>query len=113
MANQMNNFQQLFQLSQMVQSRMSDLQERLEKETVTARSGGGMVEVTADGRGNIRKLKLDPSVVDQEDVEMLEDLILAAATEAQRRARAKMEEEMKQAAGGLPIPGGLAGLFGG
>lgn len=109
----MNNLQQLFQLSQMVQSRMSDLQERMEKETVTARSGGGMVEVTADGRGNLRKLKLDPSVVDPGDVEMLEDLILAAISEAQRRARERMEAEMKQATGGLPIPGNLAGLFGG
>lgn len=111
--DEMNNLQQLFQLSQMVQSRMSDLQQRMEKETVTARSGGGMVEVTADGRGNIRRVKLDPSVVDPGDVEMLEDLVLAAASEAQRRAREKLEEEMKQAAGGLPLPGNLAGLFGG
>lgn len=109
----MNNFQQLFQLSQMVQSRMSDLQERMGRETVAARSGGGMVEVTVDGRGEVRKVKLDPSVVDPADLEMLEDLIVAAASEAQRRARAKMEEEMKQATGGLPLPGNLSSLFGG
>lgn len=109
----MSNLQELFQLSQMVQSRMTDLQQRMKKETVTAGSGGGMVEVTTDGRGNIRKVRLDPSVVDPADVEMLEDLILAAASEAQRRAREKMEEEMKQAAGGLPLPANLAGLFGG
>lgn len=108
-----NNLQQLFQLSQMVQTRMSALHERMEKETVTARSGGGMVEVTADGRGNLRRVRLDPSVVDPEDVEMLEDLILAAASEAQRRAQEKLEEEMKQATGGLSLPGNLAGLFGG
>lgn len=111
----MKSLQQLFQLSQQMQSRMSDLQERLEKETFTARSGGGMVEVTADGRGNVRKIKLDSAVVDPEDVEMLEDLILAATTEAQRRAREKLEEEMKQATGGLPLGnlGNLSGLFGG
>lgn len=106
------NFQQLFQLSQQVQSKMSDLQARMEKETVTARSGGGMVEVVADGRGDIREIKLDPSIVDPEDVEMLEDLVLAAASEAQRRAREKMEEEMKQATGGLPLPN-LGSLLGG
>lgn len=109
------NLQQLFQLSQQVQSRMSDLQRRLEQETFTAKAGGGMVEVTADGRGNVRSVRLDPSVVDPEDVEMLEDLILAATSEAQRRAREKMEEEMQQATGGLPLPNlpGLSGLFGG
>ena len=106
------NLQQLFQLSQQMQSRMSALQQRLEKESVTAQSGGGMVEVTADGKGNVRGIKLDPSVVDPEDVEMLEDLIVAAVSEAQRRARQRMEEEMKQATGGLPLPN-LGGLLGG
>ncbi len=108
----MDNLQQLFQLGQQMQSKMSDLQRRLEQETLTAQSGGGMVEITTDGKGNIRKIKLDPAVVDPEDVEMLEDLILAAASEVQRRARERMEEEMKQATGGLPLPG-LGSLFGG
>lgn len=105
------NLQQLFQLSQQMQSRMSDLQKRLEQETLTARSGGGMVEVTADGKGNVRAVKLDPSVVDPGDVEMLEDLILAAVSEVQRKAREKLEEEMKGAAGGLPLAG-LGDLLG-
>lgn len=70
-----------------------------------------MVAVAVDGRGTIRHVKIDPSVVDPQDVEMLEDLVLAAASEAQRRARERQEEEMKQAAGGLPLPN-LAGLFG-
>lgn len=107
-----SGLQHLFQLSQLVQSRITDLQRRLERELVSARSGGGMVEVSADGRGNIRKIKLDPGVVDPDDVEMLEDLILAAASEAQRRARERLEEEMKQAAGGLSLPN-VSGLFGG
>lgn len=106
------NLQQLFQLSQQMQSRMTDLHRRLEQESLTARSGGGMVEVTADGKGNVRKIELDPTVVDPEDVEMLEDLILAAVSEVQRRARERLEEEMKQAAGGLPLSG-LGGLLGG
>lgn len=108
----MNNLQQLFQLGQQMQSKMSDMQRRLEQETLTVQSGGGMVEVTADGKGNVRKIKLDPAVVDPEDIEMLEDLILAATSEVQRRAHERMEEEMKQATGGLPLPG-FGSLLGG
>ncbi len=108
----LGNLQQLFQLGQQMQTRMADLNDRLEKETLSATSGGGMVEVSADGRGNVRRLKLDPAVVDPEDVEMLEDLILAAISEVQRRAKETMEKEMKEATGGLPISN-VAGLFGG
>ncbi|MEE9471612.1 MAG: YbaB/EbfC family nucleoid-associated protein [Gemmatimonadota bacterium] len=108
----LGNLQQLFQLGQQMQSRLSDLNDRLEKETLSATSGGGMVEVSADGRGNVRRVKLDPAVVDPSDIEMLEDLILAAVSEVQRRARETMEKEMKNAAGGLPLSN-LAGLLGG
>lgn len=108
----LGNLQQLFQLGQQMQSRLSDLNDRLEKETLSATSGGGMVEVSADGRGNVRRVKLDPAVVDPSDIEMLEDLILAAVSEVQRRAREAMEKEMKNAAGGLPLSS-LAGLLGG
>ncbi|MCY3600458.1 MAG: YbaB/EbfC family nucleoid-associated protein [Gemmatimonadetes bacterium] len=99
------NIQQLIQLSQQMQSRMSEMQEKLERETMTAASGGGMVEVTVDGQGNIKAVSIDPSVVDPEEVEMLEDLIVAAASAAQQRAKDRMESEMRQAAGGLPLPG--------
>lgn len=108
----LGNLQQLFQLGQQMQSRLSDLNDRLEKETLSATSGGGMVEVSADGRGNVLRVKLDPAVVDPSDIEMLEDLILAAVSEVQRRARETMEKEMKNAAGGLPLSS-LAGLLGG
>ncbi len=108
----LGNSQQLFQLGQQMQSRLSDLNDRLEKETLSATIGGGMVEVSADGRGNVRRVKLDPAVVDPSDIEMLEDLILAAVSEVQRRARETMEKEMKNAAGGLPLSN-LAGLLGG
>ena len=105
------NLQQLMELSQQMQSRVTELQERLEQETRTAASGGGMVEVTADGKGNIKGIKIDPAVVDPEEVEMLEDLIVAAASEVQRRAHEEMENEMRQAAGGIPMPG-LGNLLG-
>ncbi|WP_420614583.1 YbaB/EbfC family nucleoid-associated protein [Candidatus Palauibacter sp.] len=106
------NIQQLMQLSRQMQSRMSDMQEKLARETLVAASGGGMVEVTVDGQGNVKGVSIDPAVVDPEEVEMLEDLIVAAASAAQRRAKDRMESEMRQAAGGLPLPG-LGNILGG
>ncbi len=99
------NIQQLIQLSQQMQSRMSEMQEQLGRETMTAASGGGMVEVTVDGQGHIKGVSIDPAAVDPEEVEMLEDLIVAAASAAQRRSKDRMESEMRRAAGGLPLPG--------
>ncbi len=100
----MTDFQQLLQMGQQMQARMSELQTELEKKTVTATSGGGMVKVTADGQGRVREVKIDPTVVDPDDVEMLEDLVLAAVSEAQQRARQAYEEEMKKVTGGLNLP---------
>lgn len=100
----MTNFQQLLQMGQQMQARMSELQTELDNQTVTSTSGGGMVEVTADGRGRVRAVKIDPTVVDPEDVEMLEDLVLAAVSEAQQKAGKVYEEQMKKVTGGLNLP---------
>jgi len=105
------NLEQLMQISQQMQQRMAEMQEQFENETVTAQAGGGIVEVTTNGKGQVQKVKIDPGVVDPDDVEMLEDLIAAAASEAFRRALEKMEGEMRKAAGGLPLPG-LGNLLG-
>lgn len=85
------------------------LQERLDGEKISASSGGGMVTATVDGKGGVTKVVIDPTVVDPRDVEMLEDLVLAAVSEAQNKARTLYEEEMKKATGGLPMQ--LPGLF--
>jgi hypothetical protein len=100
----MTNFNQLFQLGQQVQARLTQLQTELGGRIVTCSSGGGMVTVTADGRGQIREIKIDRTVVDPNDIEMLEDLITAAVSEAQQRAAQLYEEEMKKVAGGFPLP---------
>lgn len=100
----MTNFQQLFQMGQQVQARLTELQSELGNRTVTCSSGGGMVTVTADGRGRVREIKIDPAVVDPEDVEMLEDLVQAAVSEAQQRAQQVYEDELKKLAGGFPLP---------
>jgi nucleoid-associated protein EbfC len=100
----MTNFQQLFQMGQQVQARLSELQTELGNRVVTCSSGGGMVTVTADGKGQVRSLKIDAAAVDPNDVELLEDLVLAAVSEAQQRASQMYEEELKKVAGGLPLP---------
>ena len=98
----MTNFQQLFQGYQQVQARLSQLQTELGNRTVSCSSGGGMVTVTVDGRGRIREVKIDPTVVDPNDIEMLEDLVLSAVNEAQQRAQQLYDDEWKKLAGGLP-----------
>lgn len=106
------NLQQIMQLGQQLQAKMAKLQESLDAMRVSASSGGGMVTVTVDGKGNIKQVKIDPTCVDPRDVEMLEDLVLAAVSEAQGKAQKLSEEEMKKATGGLPVNlPGLPGLF--
>ncbi|HET7321515.1 MAG TPA: YbaB/EbfC family nucleoid-associated protein [Longimicrobiaceae bacterium] len=98
------NFDQIMKMGQQVQARLAQLQGDLAQRTVTSSSGGGMVTVTADGQGKVRSVKIDPTVVDPADVEMLEDLVLAAVSDAQSRAVALHEEEMKKLSGGLGLP---------
>ena len=108
----MDNIQQLMQLGQQMQAKMTKLQESLESRRVSASSGGGMVTVTVDGKGSVKQVQIDPTCVDPRDVEMLEDLVLAAVSEAQVKAQGDYEQEMKKVTGGLPmnIPG-LPKLF--
>ena len=108
----MTDLQQLMKLSQQLQSKMTELQESPESQTLSASSGGGMVTVTVDGKGQVKQVQIDPTCVDPRDVEMLEDLVLAATTEAQAKAQSAYEQEMRKATGGLPmnIPG-LPKLF--
>ncbi len=97
--------QGLMKQAQKVQQQMMKMQEELANRQVSAQAGGGMVEATVNGRGEIVGLRLEPEVVDPEDVEMLCDLVVAAVGEAQRRAQEMMQEEMGKLTGGLNIPG--------
>ncbi len=80
------------------------MQTELAQRTVTGSAGGGMVEATADGRGRIRRIRIDPAVAKDGDVEMLEDLVLAAVAAARRRAEDLYRDELKKVTGGLPLP---------
>ena len=99
----MADFSQLFQMGQQVQGRLTQMQTELAEQSVTGSAGGGMVKVTADGRGQIREVSIDPAAVSDGDVEMLEDLVVAAVADAQRRAEELYRSELKKITGGLPL----------
>lgn len=99
------NLQKMMKQAQKLQRQMLEAQEALADERVEATSGGGMVKVVADGQQNVLEIKIDPQVVDPEDVEMLEDLVLAAVGEALRKSRELAEEHLGAFTKGMKIPG--------
>ncbi len=105
----MFNMQKMLKQVQKMQEDMARVQEQLSQERVEATAGGGVVKAVASGQGDLVSINIDPSVVDDQDVAMLEDLIVAAAGEALRKARELAAERMKTVTGGLQIPG-LPGL---
>jgi DNA-binding YbaB/EbfC family protein len=102
----MADFMKMLQQAQQVTGKIQQVQDELAKQTVTGTAGGGMVSVEADGRGSVKRISIDPSVVNPADVEMLEDLVVVAVQEAQRKAKELSDAEMKRAAGDM----GLGGL---
>lgn len=86
---------------------MAELQQALEGVEVTGAAGGGMVQVTLSGKGAMRRVRIDPKIVDPADVGMLEDLIVAAANDAKTRVEAHVQEEMQKLTGGLQLPPGF------
>lgn len=101
----MKNMMSMMKQAQKLQAKMMEMQAELGNRTVSAQAGGGMVEAVANGRQELVSLKIDPEVVVPEDVDMLQDLILAAVNEALNRSREMMAAEMSKLTGGLQIPG--------
>jgi DNA-binding YbaB/EbfC family protein len=99
----MADLQQLFQLGQQMQGRLQQLQSELAGRTIETTAGGGMVKVTADGRGTVRSIVIEPAVFEGHDAEFLGDLVLAAVAEAQRRAAELLQNEMRKVPS-LPFP---------
>ena len=95
----------LMKQAQQMQQKMMKLQEEIAKKTLDASVGGGMVTGTVNGKSEVLRIKIEPQVVDPNDVEMLEDLIVAGVNEALRKAQEMMAEEMSKLTGGLKIPG--------
>ena len=98
-------FGNMMKQAQKLQEQMLALQEVVGKKKVEAIAGGGMVTVEANGKQEIVSIKIDPEVVSKDDVQMLEDLILAASNEALRKSRELVQQEMGKITGGLKIPG--------
>ena len=92
----MADLQQLFQLGQQMQGRLQQLQSELANRTIETTAGGGMVKVTADGRGTLRAVSIDPAVFQDRDADFLSDLVLTAVAEAQRRAAEMLQAEMRK-----------------
>jgi hypothetical protein len=103
----MKNLGQLMKQAQEMQAKMGELQAKLAEAEVTGQSGGGMVEVTLNGKFDLRRVKIDKAIAKPDDVEVLEDLIVAAFADAKAKAETQVQEEMKKLTGGLGLPGGF------
>ena len=101
----MNNLGNIMKQAKKMQERMGQLQQELETRTIEAQAGGGMVKVVVNGKFEIVSLQIEKDVVNPEDIEMLQDLIVAAVNEGIRKAQEMASEEMAKITGGLNIPG--------
>ena len=107
----MKNMRKMMKEVQRMQAEMARIQEELETKTVEATSGGGVVRVVVNGHLEVKEIEIEPGVVDPEDVEMLQDMVLAAVNEAIRKAQEMSAAEMAKVTGGLDLSGLPGGLF--
>ena len=101
----MKDLGKLLKQAQQVQAKVAEMQAELALKTVEASAGGGMVTVVMNGRNEVVSIDIDPEVVDPKDVEMLEDLVIAALNEARSKVEEMIQKEMSAITGGLPLPG--------
>ncbi len=103
----MKNLGQMMKQAQEMQAKMAEMQEQLAGVEVTGASGGGMIQVTLNGKGEMRKVAIDPALVDPNEVEVLEDLIVAATNDAKAKVEAEAAQRMSELTGGLSLPPGF------
>jgi nucleoid-associated protein EbfC len=103
----MKNIGQLMKQAQQMQEKMAEMQVQLEAVEMTGVAGAGMVELTLNGKSDLKKIKIDKSLLDPAEGEVLEDLIVAAFADARRKVAAHSEQEMQKLTGGLSLPGGM------
>ncbi len=107
----MKNVGRMMKQAQEVQAKMAEMQAALESQEISGASGAGMVEVTLTGKGEMRKLRIDPSLLKAAEVEVLEDLVIAAHNDAKSKVEAYIAEEMGKVTGGLQLPPGFKSPF--
>ncbi|HEX5079214.1 MAG TPA: YbaB/EbfC family nucleoid-associated protein [Geminicoccaceae bacterium] len=103
----MKNLGNMLKEAQKLQSKMAEMQARLAETEISGAAGAGLVNVTLNGKGEMRALKIDPSLVEPGEIEVLEDLIVAAFNDAKARLEAHLQEEMGKITGGMNLPPGL------
>ncbi len=103
----MKNLGNLMKQAQQMQGKMAEMQAKMQEMEVTGAAGGGMLLVTVNGKLEVKKVKIDKSLVDPEDVEVLEDLIVAAFNDAKVKVEADMQDQMAKLTGGLNLPPGF------
>jgi DNA-binding YbaB/EbfC family protein len=103
----MKNFAGMMKQAQELQTRMAEMQAEMERVRVEGQSGGGLVVLTLNGKGELVGVKIDASLAKPEEVEILEDLIVAAHTDAKAKVERLLQEKMQSLTGGLPLPPGL------
>jgi DNA-binding YbaB/EbfC family protein len=103
----MKNFAGMMKQAQELQARMAEMQAEMERARVEGQSGGGLVVLTLNGKGELVGVKIDASLAKPEEVEILEDLIVAAHTDAKAKVERLLQEKMQDLTGGLPLPPGL------
>ncbi len=103
----MKNLGQLMKQAQEMQAKMAEMQAQLETVEMTGSAAAGMVQLTLNGKGDLKRLKIDKSLLNPDEVEVLEDLIVAAFNDARQKVAAHAEEQMHKLTGGLNLPGGF------
>jgi DNA-binding YbaB/EbfC family protein len=103
----MKSFSNMMKQAQELQGRMADLQAEMERSVVEGRSGGGLVVVTLNGKGEMTGIKIDPSLLKPDEAEIVEDLVVAAHTDAKAKIEQLLQEKMQSLTGGLPLPPGM------
>lgn len=104
----MKNLTGLMKQAQEIQARMSEMQEKLADLEVDGTAGAGLVTVTLGGKGDMKRVKVDPSLIVADEAEILEDLVVAAHNDAKAKLEARLQEEMKAVTGGMPLPPGFS-----
>jgi hypothetical protein len=103
----MKNLAGLMKQATQMQAKMQEMQTKLESTEMTGEAGAGLVKITLNGKGDLKRIKVDPKVIDPSDTEMMEDLILAAHRDAKAKIEAFAAEEMQKATGGMQLPPGM------